>query len=409
MRDVIFVDLYITTLGVFDLKVKDESIAQDFGRSYRIIKLLHYFLTFKNKKLLPESIIDNLYQDSQSFDPKNMLRAQIYRLRQSLKKLVPEGQEERDYISIIFSNGYYSLELGKKIILDVDLFEDLIRDGDNIREKDINKAIEIYKRAINLYKGNYLEESSYEIWLVPIRNYYNRIYIKTLFNLLDLLKEKNEYESIIEICEEAIQYISEEEGIHIYLMESMLKLGQIKNALSYYEFIFPSFSNEIANTLSPRMKNIYKKIQSHFNENKKLEIGEIELKLEEENETGPLYCNMDYFKFIFSSQKRKRKYGEERDYISLISLDSNIYDKEEIKKWSKIVRNALDKTLRKGDIYTFWNDTQVLVLLSNVKEGGLASIESRLRLKLKVDNKYDTKIKCTNISVEELPVGISSN
>ncbi|NLM04855.1 MAG: response regulator receiver protein, partial [Clostridiales bacterium] len=70
--------LHITTLGNFDIKIDEKSILEDFGRSYRILRLLHYFLTFKNKRLLPECIIDNLYGDSESFDPKNMLRAQIF-------------------------------------------------------------------------------------------------------------------------------------------------------------------------------------------------------------------------------------------------------------------------------------------------------------------------------------------
>src|SRR5690554_6213522 len=103
--------LFINSLGVFDLKMEDKSLLKEASRSYRIFKLFQYFLTFRNKKLLPETIIDNLWQDSESFDPKNMLRAQIFRLRQAIKNLLPEDIDESKYLNISFNNGYYTLEV----------------------------------------------------------------------------------------------------------------------------------------------------------------------------------------------------------------------------------------------------------------------------------------------------------
>lgn len=378
-----------------------ESIVQDFGRSYKIFKLLHYFITFNNKKLLPESIIDNLYQDSDSFDPKNMLRAQIYRLRQSIKALVPQGSNEEDYLNINFYNGYYVLEMGPKVRLDVDIFEDLIREGDSAREKNINKSIDIYMEALDLYRGNYLEESSYEIWLVPFKSYYRRIYTKALFTLLDLLGEKRRYGEIIEACERALLYINEEEGLHIYMIEAMLKLGQVKNALSYYEFISPNFLNEFGSVGSSGMKNVYKKIQSQFIENKNIDIRDIEVKLEEEDQSGPLLCSSDYFKFVYSSQKRMRKHEEERDYLALITLADDGQSKEDLRSWEKLLKTNLDKLLRKGDIYSFWNDNQVLVLLKDVRIGGVEKIHARISAALNDYSNYEMKIKYSPIKTDE--------
>ena len=393
-------DLKITTLGNFNIKIKDESLVEEFGRSYKIFKLLHYFLTFRNKRLLPESIMNSLFEDSESFDPKNMLRAQIYRLRQSLKTILPEGADEKDYISIGFYNGYYMLELGKHVKLDVDKFESLIKEGDHVREIDRKKAIDIYKEAIDIYRGHFLEENSQEVWLIPFRNYYKKIYIMAIFNLLDLLKEKNKHDEIIEICQDTQPYLKDEEGLHVYLMEAMLSLGKVRNALNHYEFITSS-SNENINSNSPLMKNIYKKIHNSIYENENLDITNMEIKLDEEEGSGPLQCSIDYFKFLYSSHKRKRKEDGKKDFLLIITLDENKHTREDIDGWNTLIKDSLNRLLRKSDIFTFWNDNQALVLLKDVHDGGIEIIEARIKQNFKSQDAFDIGIRYKPINNKE--------
>jgi len=117
--------LYIKTLGEFDMSLNGQSVMQDASRSYKLFKLLQYFLTFKNKKLLPETIIDNLWQEQESSDPKNMIRGQIFRLRQILKNILPN----EEYLNITFNNGYYILEVGSDVLIDSEEMEKLIQKG----------------------------------------------------------------------------------------------------------------------------------------------------------------------------------------------------------------------------------------------------------------------------------------
>jgi two-component SAPR family response regulator len=103
------IKLYICTLGEFDIKADGKSLLKDSSRMYKIYRLFEYFLTFRNKKLLPETIIDNLLSDSESDDPKNMLRTQIFRLRKVISSVIPEGEDGEQYLNLSFTNGYYCL------------------------------------------------------------------------------------------------------------------------------------------------------------------------------------------------------------------------------------------------------------------------------------------------------------
>lgn len=61
--------LHISTLGVFDIKLNNVSVLQESNRSYRLYKLLQYFITFKNEKILADTIIDNIWEEHESYDP----------------------------------------------------------------------------------------------------------------------------------------------------------------------------------------------------------------------------------------------------------------------------------------------------------------------------------------------------
>lgn len=159
----VFMKICINTLGEFDIKSNGQSILQQSSRTYKLFRLFEYFLTFRSKKILPETIIDNLLSDSDSDDPKNTLRTQIFRLRKVIKSLLPEGEDESKYFSINFTNGYYCLEIGENTSIDVDEFENLIKQADVELEYNSEAAVELYHKALKLYKGVYLSDNAYEV------------------------------------------------------------------------------------------------------------------------------------------------------------------------------------------------------------------------------------------------------
>ena len=371
--------LHISTLGEFDIKVDGQSLLRDSSRMYRIYKLFEFFLTFRNKKLLPQTIIDNLHSDSESEDPKNMLRTQISRLRKIINSLIPKGELSERYLNLNFTNGYYCLEIGENTIVDIDIFESLIKKGDKEREYDINSAIENYQGAINLYKGLYLSDNAYEVWLVPTRNYYQRLFIKTLYKFIELLKRNEENERIVNLCEKSLLIESYEENVHIELMEALLKIGQNKSAMQHYEYALNMLEKELDAKPSAKFINFKNRIQNYTSRNGSFDMAAIQKNLEEESSAGAMYCSFDYFRFLFNIQKRKSKRNNEYDYLCTISINvnKNNYNEPEKKSLSDVF-SVLGKSLRKGDAFTSWNDNQILVMLHNVKGNSTEIIKERL-------------------------------
>ncbi|MBV1756303.1 MAG: bacterial transcriptional activator domain-containing protein [Dethiosulfatibacter sp.] len=377
--------IHITTLGDFDIRDEEKSLFNPSNRTYTLYKLLQYFITFRNRKILPETIIDNLFTSNETDDPKNVLRTQIFRLRQMLKKMEEKHTDEGNHLNIVFSNGNYSLEIGEAVELDIDVFESLIDEGDSKTPGERSEAIQLYRQALDIYKGTYLSQNPYEVWLVPIRNYYSRLYLKAVNRLIDILNDMDKNDEIIKLCEAALVLEPYEEKIHIHLLKAMLKTGQSKKAMDHYEYVEMILHKEMGLEPSPALKSMLRKIQSHFIEKSELDIIRLEDQLEEGPDSGALICEYEYFKFLYNIQKRKSLRTNESDYVALVTLaKSKIprHDQVEIEKWSKNMTKVLSKSLRKGDVFSFWNDTQLLIMLHNISDDGLTTVESRIKKNL---------------------------
>lgn len=389
--------LYISTLGEFDIKYDGVSILMQSKRTYKLYKLFEYFLTFRNKKLLPENIIDNILSESDSDDPKNILRTQIFRLRKIIKSFVGDADESK-YINLNFKNGYYCLDLGENVIIDIDEFEELIKKGDLERETNIQNAIEYYESALELYKGLYLSDNSYEVWLVPTRNYYQRLYQKTLLKLIDLLKINNYHEKIILLCEKSLLIDSCDEEVHENMMEAMINLGQNKAALSHYDYAYRLIEKELDAKPSDQFIGYLRKIQNKNFKNNDIDIFTIKNRLEEDVVSGALRCELSHFKTLYNLEKRKSMRKNENSLLCIINCPRC---KNSSDAWSEL----LESTLRKGDVFSFWNENQILILLHNAKEENINAIIDRIFSNMKKYNeinKEDVKIVFNPIYKEDL-------
>ena len=373
----------IKTFGCFDVIYDGQSLIKNRSRKYRLYKLLQYFITYRNRGLLPENIIDNLFIDSESSDPKSVLRMQIFRLRDIIKNIIPDDVDEKDYFSLNFTNGHYILELGNQILVDTDEFEILINKADSYLNSNVNGAMDLYLQALEIYEGPYLAEYTREIWVIPIRNHYSRLYLKTLDKIIDILNEYEKYYEIINLCEKALMLFPYEESIHIHYLDAMIETGDIVNAIKYFEYTKKIFEAEFGIKCSPRINKIDRKIKKSLEDIDEVDIDSLISRLDNDTEEGAMYCSIEDFKALYTLERRKSSRVEELNFLAIITIDANKrYDSDEIKKWSHTITTVLKYSLRTGDVFTFWNENSILIMLYNVRDDGLQKIEGRIRRNL---------------------------
>jgi len=394
----ICVTIEILTFGDFDIKINNKSVLRKSSRASKNLELLKYFITHRNKKLVPETIVEALWNGDEIVGPKNVLRTQIFRLKCNMRKMgLMRDDTVQNEVCLSFENGFYILHLGSKCITDIDIFEEKIRFADSIKDTDINQAIQKYSEALELYRGQYLAENPYSEWVYPIRIRYHRLYVNAVLNLMGLLKKEKRYSEIVQIYEKTSIYEPYEEGMHIFFLEALIELKQFKNALSHYNYITSRMYQEFSVEPTPALKNIYKRITADHNENRIADLLFLGRNLSEDDKMeGALYCELDYFRAIFNFERRQSLRTECTKFLGLISVivnKSNL-SKQDRERAVKNLEKLLFKCLRKGDVFCRWNPSQILLLLTNLSEANLDLIEKRIQ------NKFNETVEAKNFTLK---------
>lgn len=274
----------------------------------------------------------------------------------------------------------------------MDIFEEKIRYADSIKNTDSKQAIQKYTEALRLYRGQYLIENPYSEWIYPIRNRYHRLFIQAVLNLMELLQAQKRYSEIVEMYETTVINEPYEEGIHIYFLEALIELKQLKNALSHYNYITGRMYREFSVEPTPALRNVYRRITADRDGNRITDLLFLGRNLSEDDKMeGALYCELDYFRAIYNLEKRKSLRSENTKFLGLVSIimnEANI-SKQDREQAVENLKLLLINSLRKGDVFCRWNPFQMLLLLTNLTEANLLLIEKRIQKRFK--NAVDPK------------------
>ena len=374
----------VFTLGGWDLQKDGRSLFTGSRRSHKSLELLKYFMANRGKCLSPDSIVENLWDDKDLVDSKNALRTQIFRLRQMLQEedLLGKSGNDDSPFNLVCDGGFYIFTLGKGCTVDTDLFEKEIREAGAKQHSDPNLAIGHYERAVRLYQGAYLVEISNCEWTFPLRTHYSRLYVQSLLRLFTLLKGQDRHSEIVEYFEQAVCHEPLEESLHLCFLEALLALNQYSVALSHYNYITERMFRELAVKPSSAMKSIYRRITAGEQNAHRADLSALSRNFSQcDNPDGALYCDLEYFRIIYNLEERRRMRGSRNTFLGLATISGAENDRSpaQMEMACKGLKSILEDSLRRGDVFTQWNQYQMILLLTDTKQEGLILVGSRIR------------------------------
>lgn len=371
-------EIKIHTLGKFFILQGDKLVSESSSRSRRMWEVFKYLLSNRDKTLFPEVVLDNIWPDKDYSDPNTVMRAQMFRLRQALATDCPNTSLASN---IVFSQGCYRWENKVECWIDIDEFEKLASRAKNELASNPEKAIETYSRALTLYKGEYLPESAFSEWVIPLRTYYHDLYLGCVFELAALYKTKRAYTDIIRLCEQASSIDYFEEKIHVRLIEALLAEGQTTRAKAHYNEVTSAFYREMGIKPSDTMKSVYRLIA--------LEAGSFELDLGTIQEglkgkdiiNGAYFCDADLFRYFYKLERMRGERSGKVVILCLLTITNPDYTMPSAEKLRDVVVNLQEvilDSMRKGDIITRWNNAQFLMLLPGLNREQAVQVMARI-------------------------------
>ena len=349
--------LSIKTLGTFSVSAGETVLSENIARSKKTWKIFKYLVTNRHKMVPIETLIETLWPDTEPENPEKSLFTLISRLR---KQLSAEGGTNQ---YILFQHDSYQWNPDVEAELDVAEFEKLYALA-GAAETDEEK-LPCLQRAIEIYTGDYLNESSYEPWLLPVTNYYKRLYVSCVLDLTELYARASMFDEIINLCNRAVQIEPYEETIQGRLIQALGINGEVISAKRQYSHFSDLIKKEFGAKPSEEFRSLCQGIWPV--EGEQFEISDIKRKLDEGGgRRGVFFCTADIFDQIYQLDMRSDERMKFPVFLGLITLNfkSGNPDNKSARAAMLALRHCITRTLRQGDVVSQYSKNQFVLLLS---------------------------------------------
>jgi DNA-binding SARP family transcriptional activator len=367
MQDKNKADLSISTLGNFKVNKGNRSLNNLEKQASKRWQLFIYLVTNRGKTVSREKLITilDLYNNS---DPEGSLSALVYRLRNILKT----DNKNREYIKT--SGSAYSFNRKSNYWLDLEEIEQLIDKSKKQADYNLNKAEKLFSQALELYKGDYLEEFDSEEWIWSVRNKYQELLINSLLDLDPNFRNENEYLKLKNLYNQLQQKIQSDERLLENSIEVLIEAGFLNSAKQKYEELKKIYKNNDL-ILPASVKDLEKKLTNNQTDNH----SEVIPKNLEHNPEGAFICeNRMIFNDIFKLEKRRLKRDKIPRTLSHLKLKSEL-ENNELEYYAKKLLDILANYLRAGDLVYQWQTKHFNLLLMDTKKNEAEKVIKRIR------------------------------
>lgn len=367
--------LYVDMFGEFTIYADGEPAFQYEGRTRKLWNLLQYLL-MKRGTMVPQSdLIAIAHLDGRKGKPENSLKNLIYRLRTQLEN---SNLPKQNYI--ICERGAYAWNPNIPVTLDVEVFEQEWKEACALEHNPENRLIH-YLAAIELYKGKFLPQSQSEEWVQSLEGYYHHIFADCVNGAYEIFKEKKDMDFMEELCRKSLDMDPLSEELCRLYINVLIQQNQYKRALSVYSSFVDRLQREADQRPSEVMIRLYQDVIKMIS-NMQADINMVKNDLKEANAgNGAYYCQYDIFKNMYRLLARSISRTGQSVYLLLFTVSDANGDMPTTKTLHSAMRAlqlGIGKSLRRGDVYAQYSNTQYVVLLQSLNEENGRMIANRV-------------------------------
>lgn len=321
-----------------------------------------------------ELLLNWLYGESEISDPANSMRVNIYRLRKMIKRLPLPGYEY-----IVVDRGLYRWDSGAvPLETDVNMFINDIQSANAITEGAEKYAL--LENACNLYKGDFIPALAAEQWAAIKTVEYQKMYSEAVMELFHHYMEIQEYDQAVFLADRALK-IYPYEAFATMKIDAFIAQGNFNKALDTLDeisrILFADFGVMPSAEILKRYESISSRVSNSYSA-----IKDIKEQFGENKAAGAYYCSFPSFVDCYRVLNRLSTRNGQSLFLVNCSMSDNQGNR--LERGTKVVENAsflmeaIERSLRMGDVYTRSNDNQFLILLSNLTQEDCNAVTDRI-------------------------------
>lgn len=355
--------IHIQMLGEFKITAVNKTISDQKNHSKKLWNLLEYLITYRNKEIPQSELIHLLWNGNESTNPTGALKTLMHRVRNLLKEL------NYPHELILQRRGTYSWNPNIPCTVDIDVFETLCQEGSYISDPQLR--LEKYRKAIVIYKNDFLPKTNCESWVTPVCSYYHTMYLKIVHESIDILIHEQDYANVANICWKSLSIAPYEESLHYSLIQSLFLSGNQRAAIKQYCSTTELLFSKYGISPSPKLKALYREIMK-TQKNIETDLESIKENLKEsQQKKGTFFCEYEFFKEIYRLEARFAKRTGISIYLCLITLTAPNGDTPDLIVLNQAMNKLKDsiyESLRSSDVFSRYSASQYILMLPTSSE-----------------------------------------
>ena len=309
------------------------------------------------------------------------LRIIIYKTKRKLVKLgLPD-------INLIYQEKgivYWCKEI--PVVADCHQMEDYYAKAEAMREaqnkEDIEKSMLLYMDAAYLYKGEFLELFGTEVEVAHLAKKYRELFVSCINHaskMMEKLKDWDNLEMLGRLAVSAQPFCNWE----ILVMEALIQKRMYEDATTYYSDVVDLYLKECGIYPSEDLMHIMDELEDSMQHSMGT-LESIQAKLEEREEAvrGGYYCSFPVFKGIYQMIGRQMDRTGLNAHLMLCSMtdpESGLSGGgKEQDELSSDLKEAIEMSIRRGDMFTRYGKGQYLILLFNTGLENCKIVQKRI-------------------------------
>lgn len=251
--------LEIRCFGAFELYRQGRLVTPDMFDRRKALTLLKILLIHDGQAMRGETLAEFLWPET---DPKTAMN-RLYVLVHTLRRVIEPPTEGQHWTFICSDGGRYYFNSEAPYRLDVREFREYANLSERLeRDGDVTAAIETCEAAVNVYRGNLLEDEPYAEWCGEEREYLREKCLAVLGKLTTYYLQQDEPAKSVERCRQALRIAPLREGTHRQLMRSLWLAGRRDEALREYRVLKDLLRRELDVNPLPETEELYSLIRN---------------------------------------------------------------------------------------------------------------------------------------------------
>ncbi len=359
-------------LGSFQVDVDGVSMTDVLGHSPKGIQLMQYLILNRGQMENTAALTRAMWPDSDAMRPESALKTLISRLRTLMQQVSPVLGACLKTV-----RGGYLWESQPGVSVDVEEFLTLAEDlhGRIDVENDLQACA--FRQMMSLYSGRLLRNQDQPEWMTKRADALHHLYLNVVEEALQKLQDAGREQEMVGICREALDADPLNNILNMRLMDALVHTGRESEALQQYRYA--SELHSAAENSAAALDDYYSRmLQSGRDLQASLDSLKEEL-LQGIDKPGALVCDRVVFGELFRLEQRSLERTESTITLGVAMLSGLEKSPWQLDAAMTGLINVMVAKLRRGDIVTRLNATQVAFLLPHATEDDAGAVADRLK------------------------------